>query len=585
VSVRSFDIGQLGGVVGGEIQVGGTLQVAIDVDDRSISTKLMRSQMGWREYSRKVWSRSYEWERPPTRALTGIQINIVITNVSGALVGKIRTDIQKSIVVSFEFTDDEQGSADFKLVLSKQPPFELLAMSVITVRVGDSDFSWYTGIILDPPSQGTDRTEITIKGFGLRKYLERYQAVTNFPAGTDITEIVSSIAQNFIANRGPIGFEPSKIDPNSGIVISQEIELGKYSIRHVLDIMALMATTDDFYYIWGVDGDGDFYWTKKLVINLERTFWVGFNLNDFFPRTSFQDIVNSWTLLRAQGKGSGGVGYSVAGIFTDESSAAKFGVSVDEQQIPGFTGEADTALIGNALLAASKDPVESARSKGWLARNSFEFLTQGLYRFVMPREDFQETVDDLDDATAFSVIGGGDLVVSDDKVTFMFADGSVKLAFTESVGTRAELDIDVEGIIKQVIFYVRATKKGDYLTVGVGSSIWDQHTFDFDISLTGTFIPIVWDLSGKGIRKLGKFAIEVNQSQVSETRVQIDKLDIVFAGHKTYRMIRKRSTYRYSPGRHGVDSEFGDLPDSLPQYIAAQQKITQELRATQEVLD
>ena len=85
------------------------------------------------------------------------------------------------------------------------------------------------------------------------------------------------------------------------------------------------------------------------------------------------------------------------------------------------------------------------------------------------------------------------------------------------------------------------------------------------------------------IRELGKFAIIINEDRPAETRVQIDKLDILFAGHKTYRMRKKRSVYRYAPGKQSVDSEFGELPDSLPKYIAGLQSATEELRFTGEI--
>jgi len=344
-----------------------------------------------------------------------------------------------------------------------------------------------------------------------------------------------------------------------------------------------MATTPDFFYIWGVDGDGDFYWTKIFTNTIERTFWIGYNLNDFRPRTDFNGVVNNWTLLRSQGKAAGGAGWSVAGIYRDPTSESLHGINEDEQQIPGFVGQLDADLIGNALLADSKDPKVSGRSGGWQARNEFEFLTEGLYRFIMPRSDFAEVVDPLDDASKFSIIGGGDLTVEDDATTFMFGASSIKLTSSSAVGTRAETDLEVSGIIKKIIFYIRSNLKGNFLTVGVGSSVWNQHTFKPDIALTGTFIPIEWDVSDKNIRSIGKFAIEINEDQVIQTKVQIDKLDIVFSGHKTYRLEKKRSQYRYRPGGSGVTSEFGELPDSLPQYVAALQKITQELRATQEV--
>ncbi len=577
-----FGSAQLGSFVFGEVQFNGPTSYEIIPPTPADFDSLRRSQLGWGQITSRAWTRSYDFEREPSRD-TGKFANITITSISGALIGNIRTDIQKSILQSLEFTDDENGSADFTMRLTKLPRFEILPFSMISVNVGESSFDWYKGVLTYPDDQGTDRDFFEFKGFGLRRFLETLQADVDFAGGLDLTTIVTTIIEVHIAPFSPITFNPAKIGLATGVITGSTIQLGKYSIRHVLDLLASMALTSTHYYQWGVDGDGDFYWERIALDDLERTFFIGYELNDFKPKINFEDVRNAITLQRQEGRGSGGVGWAIAGLFNNESSIAKYGRNELVKQIPGFIGTADANTYGNALLQELAEPVSSSRTDKWQAFSELDFLRHGNYRFILPLGDFQETINDIDDESEFAIIGGGDMTKANDDTFFVFADGSVRLTFTDSAGVRAELDIEAMGLIQEIRFYLRSSKAGGFLTVGVGSSVWDQATTVLDIPIAETFIPIIWDVSSLDIRTLGKFAIRVDEDLGVPTNVWIDKLDILFAGHKTYTMKLKRSTYRYAPDASGVRSEYGTLPDSLPKYIAGLQAAAEELKFTGEI--
>jgi len=578
----TLDSGQIGAQVQGASQFGGDVEIETLLAIPAVAPTLRRSQMGWGQYSRKVWTRSYPWERPPSRA-PGKFAGITITSVSGALVGQIRTDVQKTLVNSITFTDDENGSADFTLVLNALPDFEILRFSMISINIGASDFDWYKGVITYPEEEGTERGTFKFRGFGLRRYLERLKADVDYTPGIDITEIVEDLIETHIAPFSPIGFIPAKIDVNSGVVLSSTVQFGKFSIRKILDTLVRMAQTKDFYYIWGVDGDGDFYWTRKDVSLLERTFFIGYELNNFKPKTNFEEVVNSVIIKRQEGRGSGGVGWAVAGIFSDTSSIAKYGLNELYEQVPGFFDTADATLVGEAILDDRKEPKTSSSTDGWIAITPAEFLEQGNYRMIMPNKLFSETVDDLDSKDDFTIINSGDLVLTDDTTDFVFGSGSIRFNFQNALNQRAELDISIKGIIKEIRFYIRTSAAAKFLTVGVGTSVWDQATTDIELGISGSFIPFVWDVSSFGFTELGKFAIRIDENRASATTVFIDKLDILFSGHKTYRQRMKRSIYNYRPSRSSVKSEFGELPDSLPEYVAGLQAASEELNFTGEV--
>lgn len=577
-----FQTSQLGATVLGESQALGETQHEINPDTPAVFEGKRRTTLGWNQKnSRRRFTRGEIFTQPIKREESAFA-TIVITSVSGALIGRIRTDIQKSLLRTLEFTDDENGSADFIMTLNKFPEFEILPFSMLEITVGTSDFSWYKGILSYPDNQGTDRDFLEFKGFGLRRYLEEWKADVDFGPGLDITEIVDNIVQVHVAPRGPIVYNASKIGPLSGVLIANKVEFGKFPIRNVLDTLVKMAQTDDFYYQWGVDGDGDFFWERKATDSLERTWHIGFNLNNFKPRTNFERVRNAIIVQRKEGRGSGGAGWAVAGLFNDASSAAKYGENELNVQIPGFFATAEANLFGNALLDSLKEPIDSARLKFWQANRAVDYLTRGNYRAIMPLKDFQENIDDIDDASDFSIIGSGDLAAADDTTFFVFGTGSTRLTFTASAGTRAELNIVAKGFIKEIRFYIRSSATGAFMTVGVGTSVWDQVTTKLDIPIAESFLPIIWDVSNENLRDITKFAIEIDDDFGFERNVWIDKLDILFSGHKTYRMRLKRTTYRFTPQSSGAESELGELPDALPDYVSGLQALSEELRFTGE---
>jgi hypothetical protein len=351
-----------------------------------------------------------------------------------------------------------------------------------------------------------------------------------------VTAIVEDIVENWIAPFSPISYVPSLIGPASGTVTASTIELGKFSIRQVLDTLAQMAVTDDYYYIWGVSGDGNFYWERIEFDSRERTFFIGYNLHEFQPKINYENVRNVITVQRQQGRGSGGAGWAVAGVYNNDSSVKKYGRNELNYQIPGFFSDSDADLVGNALISDLAEPDTSAQTGNWQARNQLEYLTNGIYRFIMPLSRYTETVNDVDDASEWDIVATGDLTAEDEDTVFVFADGGVKFTAQNASGQRAEIDIEAEGLIREVRFYVRSNQAGAGMTVGVGGSAWNEVTTTLDVPIADTFVPFRWDVSDLNIRTLGKFAIRIDEDFTAERQIYIDKIDVVFSGHKTYNL-------------------------------------------------
>lgn len=533
------------------------------------------------------------WGRPDLFALhvdaagpvQGAQLDFSL--LSGVMLGKLRTDNQKSIVQSLQFTNDENGCADFVLKLSAPPKFDIFPNSILKIKIGNTNFNWYCGAVSYPDNVGTDREVLEYRGYGLRKYLEDLRAQTVYLAGTDITDVVDDIVQTWITPYCPIKYAAAKIDGPTGVVLAFDIELGKYSISEIMKTLILMAQTAGYYYIWGVDGDGEFYFTRISETLLKKTFFVGYNVNEFKPKLNFQDIKNTITVTRKEAAAVGGAGWAVAGVYNNVSSNKKYGRQELIYQVPGYFSNSDCDLIGNALISNLAEPRHSATAGGIRAYQGDDFLFNGLYRFIMPKQDnvfYTEILNDLDDYTAFTISGPGDLVLSNEPNIFMWANGGIKFNFQNALNQIAILNIAAKGFIKKIKFYVRSDTAGINIKVGVGVAAWNENTLTVPIDLAEMFVPVEWDLSSLSLQEVGKFGIQILANYITPVNLYIDYLEISLSGHKTYKIKLLRATYKYTPENSEVSAEFGGLPPSLVQYVAGLQKAASELKFTQEIV-
>lgn len=537
----------------------------------------MRSQFGFGHPSARTYTRGYLWT--PRQVITpgsgGATIDVSSSN--GDFLGKIRTDIQYPIVNSMEFTDDVNGSADFVMRLSKLPEFEILPMSMVTIRIADTDFNWYRGMLTVPDRQSTKSdTLYEFKGFGLRRYLETLRAFTTYEAGLDITEIIQDIAQNWIQPYCPIGYNESKIFGLTGVVNATDINLGNYPLSKILDTFSLMGAFD-----WSVDGDGDFSWQPKSGA-VRQTWFIGYSVNDFQPKDNFDAIKNAIFIQRQEGLSGGGSGWAAAGLFVDQSSIHKYGRNEETIQVPGYFGEDDIATIGNARLAGAKDPQTSAMLNGFEVFGAEQFIRNGNYRIISPLNEYTKTEQDVDSAALWSLSGGGDLSKFDDNQIYVFANGGVRFEFTHALNAKAQINLAAKGIIKTIEFYLRANQAGSYLTIGIGKTNASEYTFKPDIPLTGKFFRVLWDVSEFNLTEINKFAMTIDQDFDTVHKFWIDKIDFTYSGNETFILKKTRAKYKFSPGLSVVNVEFGPMPKRMDEYVAGLQATVAELRATQE---
>lgn len=541
-----------------------------------------RHQTGW-GYDHRLFNRAYDYTISPTTN-PGSGGNLTISTLTGAILGTIRGDKQRTEISELTFTIDRNGCADFSLKLLRAPRFAIEPFSIVKFNVGSSDFNWFTGSITVPPEPGTQTEPLIYKGFGLRRWLEQLQppdGFTTFSAGTDVTTIISTLAENGIAPYCPVAFDPAKIGDASGVVIASDLELSKFSMRKILDFFQKLTVTEDYYYLWSVDGEGAFAWTRYNRDDRVRSLFIGYQMQDFKPQKNYEAVKNAISIHRDQPDGSGDAGFGVYGPFNDVSSIHKYGRNELIQKIPGYIAELDAQNYGQALLRDLAEPRTSAKAGLYQALTQRDYLFQGVYRIFMPLGRYRDTVSDLDldDISSFVIGGSGDLTVEGDEDIYVYADGCPRFDFTSANGQTASLFIDTKGRVRKMFFYARSTRAGAFLTVGIGVNDWDEYTTKIAFPAAAVFAPIEIDLSQHNIRDAKYWGFSIDEEFVTETSVWFDKIDFELVGNKTHHVELTQAVYSYTPNNIEVKSQWGTPSAALVEYVAALQQLTGELQA------
>lgn len=500
---------------------------------------------------------------------------------SGDVIGVVRTDVQKNIIKELTFVDDDKGSSTFNLTLNSLPEFSIDAYSQIRIRLYASTFDWYSGIILQAPEFGIKRLDgYKFSGKGFRYYLEGengLKADVDYTTGTDIAAVFADIVQNYVAPFSPIKYSAPKIDNPSGVVLANDIELGKFPIAEVFDTLADMAG-----YYWQVDGDREAVFKQDPTVN-QRTFFVGYGINDFQPKLNNEEIKNTVLVQRQSGRGSGGAGWALAGNYSDATSIALYGKRELIFQVPGFFDDDDADIIGAAVLAANKDPKFSASFSGFKIQSDDDFLEPGSYRFILPYDEDREIWLALDDATDWTALTGSSSTVSKDTSIFIYADGSVRFDIDGSTGDEWEtMETFEAALIQSVSFYVRSDATGSFFNVGIGVDDWKENIFPVAVPVSNEFFRVSLDVRALNLSKISYFGIEFTSDVAAS--VYLDKVEVLAKGYKTYTMERKRTTYQLKPGT-GLEAkgEFGQVPFLMEDYIQSILKTNAELRFVSEI--
>lgn len=525
------------------------------------SNSKYRATYGFGAFGSRVYGRPESYTLiEPSETGAGLNVDISIGTVSGALAGKIRSDVEYSIIEELEFTVDQSGSADFILTLNSPPLFPLLPFSTIQISLANSAFSWYKGVIDYPEYPGTPKASMEYRGFGLRKALERISNESTYAAPQDVGEIVDDITQTQIQNETAITYNGAKINTSTGTLIASDNDISKNKVLKVLDTYARMASC----YV-GVDGDGDLYFEQKPDADeYERVLVAGYHFDEIEIKPDIDSVFNSIVIQR---KNEEGAGWAIAGIFNDDTSIAKYGLREKYFQVPGSFGDATADILGAALLAAFKDLKYSATVKGIALVDSDSFLSRGNYLLVNPPGEYREIFNECDDSDEWTVSGSGDLAVSDETSTLVDGAGAIELSFTSAENQVATVDGNFYGTALRLRAWIRSTLSGNVIKVGWGQTSWTENQRDVTIGVANQYFDLDVDLEGLNITDIGQFGIQITTDQAGS--VFIDKIEILAKGNEHFVMELTEWTAKLNP-RDGarIDAKFGPLPPSSYDFAA-----------------
>jgi hypothetical protein len=545
------------------------------------SSGYMRLQNGWGALGSRGYMRSAEWV-PRDITSEGSFAEISIYTPSGVLMGKIRSDCQNSIIEKIEFTIDNHGCANFKLELNALPPFPMLPFSLITFKIGNTRYNWYSGEISYKDDEGLSNEDgYEFSGVGLRSYLKTLKAKTTYNAGDDVGAVVKDLVETWIAPYCAITYNASKIDDSTGVILASNIELSSHPIETVLDTLASMAGCE-----WGVDGDRDLYFLPSSTA-IKKTFFIGYNINTFKPKWNLTEVKNVITVQRQEGAGSGGVGWAVAGVYNDASSVKKYGRKELNFQIPGYFGDDEADVIGNALLAEKKEPAMSAQITGHLVYGGNEFLQRGNYRFVLPFGEYHEIWDDCDDASLWNSSLPGVSTISKDSNFYIYGDGSIKTVLDIDLPVHTPCNyitkLHAVGQVKTLNFYIASSVTGNFYAWLFDSVFGYFKEYSFSIPTANKFYNIAIDMTTYDSLDICYFGVGAAFIIPAGSSIWIDRLEMSTMMHKHYTLKLDNAKYIFSPTDQSASAEFGKIPPKMENYLAGLFSTATELKFTQEI--
>lgn len=538
-----------------------------------------RATYGFGTFGSRVYGRPENWTPLPTSPTSSkVNVDITISTVSGAIIGKIRSDIQNSLVKSLEFTNDRAGCGDFVLELNGPPAFPILPFATIQVSIGNTSFGWYKAVVDYPEYPGTPKQVLTFRGMGMRKALDRITNEGVYAAGQDVGEIVAAIGEDQIAVETGIGYNATKVNTSTGVIIATDNDVSSNKVSKVLETYATMASA-----YAGVDGDGElFFEVKPDEDEIQGVLVAGYHFDEIDIKPNVDSVFNS---IIVQRKNETGAGWGVVGVYNDETSIKKYGLREKRFQVPGSFGDDTGDLIGNALLEEFKDLKYSAEVKGIRLIDGEDYLYRGNYLLINPPGQYTAIFDECDATTNWSKTGSGDLAISVVDDPLVDGAGAIELSFTSANGDVAEVDSDFYGTALALRIWLRSSTDltGRIATVGFGLTSWTENTRPVNFGISGTYFQFDWDLTDAGITRIGEVGVRIDTD--SGGSIFVDKIEILAKGNEHYTLELNEWTARINPSDGArIDAKFGPLPprsyDFVAQAIAAAEENQFTAKAT-----
>mgnify|MGYP000896163116 CR=1 FL=1 len=269
--------------------------------------------------------------------------------------GGIRTatlvsDRTDSPVISAEFELNQNGCAQFKLVLNKAHGITIAYNQRIDIRLFGDTQPWYSGYVQVRPIEGTTAETLEYSGYGFYQQCEGV-IVNGTYSNKEISQIVRSIVRDYIEPKTGALLALDKIYSTG--YTATGLKFDHVTAKDALSQLAEFAAN----YIHGVDETRDVFFKPLITkINENSRFWVGHHIEKFLPEEDVETVVN---YIYVQG-GDSTVVYETS----DAASIAAYGMRGAVLTIPSAVEDVDAQRWGNSQLAALKDPQRTAKVDG-----------------------------------------------------------------------------------------------------------------------------------------------------------------------------------------------------------------------------
>jgi len=559
-----------------------------------VTTSIKRTVYGFGAHGARLKLRGETFVPISRQSGTAGPGTISITSASGAASDTIRTDVRRPLLHTLEFTNAKDGSTDFSFTLHRMPSFPLIPFSIVSIKIGDTAFDWYSGVLNYPDFGGLGISErngregpFKFSGKGLVQYLNQIEAQDQYTGGpsVDVTDIVRQMVQDWVVPFSPIHYDENKIYASAGVPLLDNIDTSKTPIGKALSILADQAKCR-----FGVDGDGDFFFVP-YEDDPTAVYFVQKDFHGWEPKQNMDSVVNYWLLTRNGVRDSEKSGWTVGATREDVPSQKKNGFRRETKSFPGYWGDDTFNMVADNLIERSKDPEICAVAKHWIVPSTgIRFIPIGRCYVVEPPAKNWTIFDDLDD----SGIWTGPAV--EDSDVLMWSANSIRIdhpgADSDSIEsevlddfTTAYLfkDLSFYGKVTKIAFYARATRIGRIGVWGFGDSAWDEYGDNpIEIYNAGDFERQEIDIEALvpgGLSSLRYFGVQIqNENALS---LYLDRIEIEVFGARWLNL--QVTKVRTDPKAKTIEVEFGTQPPSLPSFMRGLQAAESDLRFGQEI--
>lgn len=560
----------------------------------AVSQSVKRATYGWGAVGGRLFLRGEAFTPISRTSGSSGPGTIAITSASGALSDTIRTDVRRPLLHTLEFTNGKEGGADFSFTLHRMPSFPLMPFSIVSIKIGDTPFDWYSGVLNYPDHGGIGISErngregpFKFSGKGLTQYLNQIEAQDLYSGGpsVDVTDVVRQIVQDWIVPSSPIRYDENKIYAAAGVPLLDDIDTSKTPVGKALSILADQAKCR-----FGVDGDGDFFFVP-YEDEPTAVYFVQKDFHGWEPKENMDSVVNYWLLTRNDVRDSDKSGWRVGAVKEDEGSQKKNGFRRETKSFPGYWGADTFDMVGDNLIARTKDPEVCAVAKHWYVPSTgIRFIPIGRCYVVEPPAKNWTILDDLD------TVDGWTGPVAADSSVLCWAAGSIRIDHpgTDSDSIESEeaddfttaylfKDVSFYGKATKIAFYARATRIGRIGRFGFGAASWEEYADnEIEIYNAGNFERIEIDVSALvdgGLSGLRYFGVQIqNENALS---LYLDRLEVEVFGARWLNL--QVTKVRTNVKEKTLEVEMGTQPPSLPSFLRGLMAAESDLRFGQEI--